>query len=87
MTKEEEKQMTDLIKREKHSVDELKKWSAKLKTVETSKEYDVLDRFEAFKGRTDCDNMISAKNQQLLAYMNIQKNLKEQREKKAEPAK
>ena len=87
MTKEEIKEMGDLITKETHSVKELNTWSAKLKQAETDKERDILDRFEAFKYRTDCDNVASAKNQQILAYLNIHKNIKaNEAEKKKQQA-
>jgi hypothetical protein len=87
MTKEEQKQMDDLIKKESHSVTELNTWSNKLKQAEVDKDRDILDRFEAFKYRIDCDNLASAKNQQILAYMNIKKNLAAQEaEKKKQKA-
>lgn len=84
MTKEEQQQITELIKKEKHSIDEHKKWSNELKKVENNKDYDTLDRFDAFKGRIECEQVVSAKSQQILAYMNIQKNIKEQEKAKKE---
>jgi hypothetical protein len=82
MTKEESKQMAELVAKEQKQVKELNKWKAQLIAAELDKDRDILDRFEAYKYRVDCENISTAKTNQINQYLNIHKNLVEQERKK-----
>jgi hypothetical protein len=84
MTKEEQKQMADLVSAEQKQIKDLRSWENKLKTVIENKEYDVLDRFQAYRWSTECSQIAAAKDKQVLAYLNIHNNLKKQEQEKKE---
>lgn len=86
--KTDQKVLEDLLKEETLEVKELKQWAKELKKAETDSDRDVLDRFEAYKFRKDCENVYKAKEQQIFAYMDIAKNIKKnQEEAKLKPVK
>lgn len=75
MTKEEKDVVLSLIEQSKQEVKEYKNWLSILEKAEKDKEAHDLDRFEAFKNKVYCRNMIVAIENQLKQYANIVSNM------------